>query len=108
MSRRTPSPAAAGAARAPADPIPPAASPGPDTTMPKAARLAAPVSAASVPAVLETAEPVRAPEIPTLELAGEVRRLLLAGRAGEARELYGDVVGRHQRRAWRLACYYLR
>jgi RNA polymerase sigma factor (sigma-70 family) len=43
-----------------------------------------------------------------LELAGEVRRLLLAGRAGEARELYGDVVGRHQRRAWRLACYYLR
>src|SRR4029078_11380632 len=41
-------------------------------------------------------------------LAGEVRRLLLAGRAGEARELYGDLVGRHQRRAWRLACYYPR
>ena len=33
---------------------------------------------------------------------------MLAGRAGEARELYGDVVARHQRRAWRLACYYLR
>jgi RNA polymerase sigma-70 factor (ECF subfamily) len=45
---------------------------------------------------------------PVTELAGEVRRLLLAGRAGEARELYGDLVSRHQRRAWRLACYYLR
>ncbi len=75
--------------------------------MPKAARLAEPVPAASAVAALEPADPVRA-EIPSLELAGEVRRLLLAGRAGEARELYGDVVGRHQRRAWRLACYYLR
>jgi RNA polymerase sigma-70 factor, ECF subfamily len=51
--------------------------------------------------------PATAP-VPELELAGEVRRLVLAGRAGEARELYGDVVARHQRRAWRLACYYLR
>ena len=76
--------------------------------MPKAARLAAPVSAASAPVVTSTPDAGRAPEIPSLELAGEVRRLLLAGRAGEARELYGDVVGRHQRRAWRLACYYLR
>lgn len=76
--------------------------------MPKAARLAAPVSAAPATVVTATPDAVRAPEIPSLELAGEVRRLLLAGRAGEARELYGDVVGRHQRRAWRLACYYLR
>ena len=76
--------------------------------MPKAARLAVPVSAATDPAVAVTPDPVRAPETLGLELAGEVRRLLLAGRAGEARELYGDLVGRHQRRAWRLACYYLR
>jgi RNA polymerase sigma factor (sigma-70 family) len=76
--------------------------------MPKAARLAAPVSAATAPVVTATPDAGRAPEIPSLELAGEVRRLLMAGRAGEARELYGDVVGRHQRRAWRLACYYLR
>jgi RNA polymerase sigma factor (sigma-70 family) len=74
--------------------------------MPKAARLApaadvAPVAVAAAPAL-------RTAETPSLELAGEVRRLLLAGRAGEARELYGDLVGRHQRRAWRLACYYLR
>jgi len=74
--------------------------------MPKTARLA---SAADVAPVAVAAEPaLRAVETPSLELAGEVRRLLLAGRAGEARELYGDVVGRHQRRAWRLACYYLR
>jgi RNA polymerase sigma factor (sigma-70 family) len=102
-------PAAAGAARALADPIPPAPSdPVSDATMPKAARLAVPVSAAIDPAVAVTPDPVRAPETLGLELAGEVRRLLLAGRAGEARELYGDLVGRHQRRAWRLACYYLR
>ena len=76
--------------------------------MPKAAHLAAPVPAAIAPAVIATPDAGRAPEKPSLELAGEVRRLLMAGRAGEARELYGDVVGRHQRRAWRLACYYLR
>ena len=76
--------------------------------MPKAARLAAPVPVATVPATSEMPDAVRAAEVPNLELAGEVRRLVLAGRAGEARELYGEVVGRHQRRAWRLACYYLR
>ena len=75
--------------------------------MPKATHLATPVPTV-IPAVSATADAGRAPETPSLELAGEVRRLLLAGRAGEARELYGDVVGRHQRRAWRLACYYLR
>jgi RNA polymerase sigma-70 factor (ECF subfamily) len=73
--------------------------------MPKAARLASSAPDAVAPVVIGTAG---VPETPSLELAGEVRRLLLAGRAGEARELYGDVVGRHQRRAWRLACYYLR
>src|SRR3954468_7199768 len=106
MSRRTSTPAAAGAARALAAPIPPAPSePVPDATMPKAARLAVPVSPAIGPSVAVAPDAVRAPETPALELAGEVRRLLLGGRAGEARELYGDLVGRHQRRAWRLACY---
>src|SRR5215217_961278 len=82
------------------------------TSMPKAARqtdpVAAPITPAVVPALAASPDVAAAPETPALEVAGEVRRLLLAGRAGEARELYGDVVGRHQRRAWRLACYYLR
>src|SRR5690349_8382916 len=110
MSRRTSKPAAAGAARAQANPTRPAAAgPDPDATMPKAAaRLAAPAPPAVDAAVLAPIDTVRTAEVPSLELAGEVRRLLLAGRAGEARELYGDLVGRHQRRAWRLACYYLR
>jgi RNA polymerase sigma factor (sigma-70 family) len=76
--------------------------------MPKAARLASSAPDAVAPVVIGTPGAAAVPETPSLELAGEVRRLLLAGRAGEARELYGDVVGRHQRRAWRLACYYLR
>jgi RNA polymerase sigma-70 factor (ECF subfamily) len=63
--------------------------------------------AAVAPAIVESPAPP-ATKAPDSELAGEVRRLVLAGRAGEARELYGDVVARHQRRAWRLACYYLR
>jgi RNA polymerase sigma-70 factor (ECF subfamily) len=41
-------------------------------------------------------------------LAAEVQALVAAGRWSEARERYGDLVGRHQRRATRLACYYLR
>ena len=112
MSRRT---SAAGAARAKAKPTPPAdAGPLPDATMPIGARLAAPIagprSDVDVPAAAAsvTSTPVRTAESPATELAGEVRRLMLAGRTGEARELYGDVVARHQRRAWRLACYYLR
>jgi RNA polymerase sigma-70 factor (ECF subfamily) len=77
--------------------------------MPKGARLATPPPAAvAIAAVPAPVAGSRAPDVASLELAGEVRRLLLAGRAGEARELYGDVVARHQRRAWRLACYYLR
>jgi RNA polymerase sigma-70 factor, ECF subfamily len=75
--------------------------------MPKAARLAMPVPATGPVAAAPVEAVERTPEAP-LELAGEVRKLMMAGRAGEARELYGDVVARHQRRAWRLACYYLR
>ena len=110
MSRRT---SAAGAARAKAKPTtPPDAGPLPDATMPKGARLAAPLPAAGLetdaPALDPAITATRPVDAPATELAGEVRRLMLAGRAGEARELYGDVVARHQRRAWRLACYYLR
>src|SRR5690349_4036816 len=109
MSRRTSKPAAAAAARAQAAPSRSsaersvAADSVPDPTMPTGRLAALPTPAAD--AATTTPRPA---EIPSLELAGEVRRLLLAGRSGEARELYGDVVTRHQRRAWRLACYYLR
>jgi RNA polymerase sigma-70 factor, ECF subfamily len=43
-----------------------------------------------------------------LELAAEIQGLVTAGRWHEARERYADLGARHQRRAWRLACYYLR
>jgi len=119
MSRRTSKPAAAPAATAhanphgstppPISPVPGAVATGapPDGMMSRGARLpqSATVPAPVDPPIAAPATPAAAPE---LELAGEVRRLVLAGRAGEARELYGDVVARHQRRAWRLACYYLR
>ena len=113
MSRRTSKPAAAGAARAlAAPPDAPAVAAVPDATMPKAAPLAAADAALDAARSAEAGAAadaeIRRAETPGLELAGEVRRLMLAGRAGEARELYGDLVGRHQRRAWRLACYYLR
>ncbi len=42
------------------------------------------------------------------EIAAEVQLLAAAGRWGEARERYGALVGQHQRRASRLAYYYLR
>jgi RNA polymerase sigma-70 factor (ECF subfamily) len=42
------------------------------------------------------------------ELAAEIQQLVIAGRWHEARERYADLVARHQRRAVRLACYYLR
>jgi RNA polymerase sigma-70 factor (ECF subfamily) len=109
MSRRTP---AAGAARAKAKPTRQDAAPLPETTMPKSASLAAPLPAATPgddrPALDPAITATRPADAAGTELAGEVRRLMLAGRSGEARELYGDVVARHQRRAWRLACYYLR
>jgi len=119
MSRRTSKPAAAPAATAhanphgstppPISPVPGAVATGapPDGMMSRGARLpqSATVPTPVDPPIAAPATPAAAPE---LELAGEVRRLVLAGRAGEARELYGDVVARHQRRAWRLACYYLR
>jgi RNA polymerase sigma-70 factor (ECF subfamily) len=43
-----------------------------------------------------------------LELAAEIHILVMAGRWNEARDRYGDLVGVHQRRASRLAYYYLR
>jgi len=42
------------------------------------------------------------------DLASEIQALATAGRWNEARERYNDLVVRHQRRAVRLACYYLR
>ncbi len=41
-------------------------------------------------------------------LAAEVQQLAASGKWHEARERYAELVARHQRRAWRLACYYLR
>lgn len=43
-----------------------------------------------------------------LDLAAAVKTCLAAGDVGSARELYGDLVLRHQRRATRIALYYLR
>src|SRR5918999_1469367 len=45
---------------------------------------------------------------PGLELAAHIHVLVMAGRWHEARERYGDLVAVHQRRASRLAHYYLR
>jgi RNA polymerase sigma-70 factor, ECF subfamily len=42
------------------------------------------------------------------ELAAEIQQLVLSGRWHEARDRYAALVARHQRRAVRLACYYLR
>jgi len=109
MSRRT-SPRAAAADTHP--PPAAAAAPLPDRTMLRGAQLADRPAAGPVDSDGDGIAPVTAVQpaspVPVTELAGDVRRLLLAGRAGEARELYGDLVSRHQRRAWRLACYYLR
>ncbi len=43
-----------------------------------------------------------------LDVAASVKACLAAGDAVGARELYGDLVRRHQRRATRIALYYLR
>ena len=51
---------------------------------------------ADPPAALET------------RLAGQVKRLLTAGRGEEAAERFGDIVDRQQRRAARIAYHYLR
>lgn len=45
---------------------------------------------------------------PEPELAAEIHVLVMGGRWHEARERYGDLVAVHQRRASRLAYYYLR
>jgi RNA polymerase sigma-70 factor (ECF subfamily) len=112
MSRRTSTRAAAPATAADTPPQA-AAAPLPDRIMLRGAQLAdrhAPEPVDPDGDGVAPVEPVHQPTapIPVTELAGDVRRLMLAGRAGEARELYGDLVSRHQRRAWRLACYYLR
>lgn len=52
--------------------------------------------------------PSREPGTGDLELAAQIHVLVMAGRWHEARERYGDLVGVHQRRASRLAYYYLR
>jgi RNA polymerase sigma-70 factor (ECF subfamily) len=51
---------------------------------------------------------VEAPARVESELAAEIQQLVLSGRWHEARERYAALVARHQRRAVRLACYYLR
>jgi len=43
-----------------------------------------------------------------LDLAASVKSSLAEGNTSAARELYGDLVRRHQRRATRIALYYLR
>jgi len=43
-----------------------------------------------------------------VELAATVKAHLVAGNAAAARELYGELVRRHQRKATRIALYYLR
>lgn len=49
-----------------------------------------------------------APTGPEPELAAEIHVMVMGGRWHEARERYGDLVAVHQRRASRLAYYYLR
>jgi len=52
--------------------------------------------------------PADSPARAESELAAEIQQLVVSGRWNEARDRYGDLVARHQRRAVRLACYYLR
>ncbi len=56
--------------------------------------------------------PVSVPVVPAKavepDLAAVIQALATAGRWNEARERYDELVVRHQRRAVRLACYYLR
>jgi RNA polymerase sigma-70 factor (ECF subfamily) len=54
-----------------------------------------------------TALPVESPRAEP-DLAAEIQQLVVSGRWHEARERYAELVARHQRRAARLACYYLR
>ena len=63
----------------------------------------------SVPTVAAAILPGKAASAgPELELAAEIHVLVMGGRWHEARERYGDLVAVHQRRASRLAYYYLR
>jgi RNA polymerase sigma-70 factor (ECF subfamily) len=60
----------------------------------------------TVSAALPAGKPAISREQP--ELAAEIHLLVTAGRWNDARERYGDLVAQHQRRASRLAYYYLR
>jgi RNA polymerase sigma-70 factor (ECF subfamily) len=48
------------------------------------------------------------PEVPDSDLAGRIKALLAAGDTAAARERFGALVERHQRRASRIAFQYLR
>jgi RNA polymerase sigma factor (sigma-70 family) len=61
----------------------------------------------SVPTIATGRPAAKAPG-PDPELAADIHVLVMAGRWNEARERYGDLVAVHQRRASRLAYYYLR
>src|SRR5712691_9633525 len=60
----------------------------------------------TVHAALPVSKPAVSREQP--ELAAEIHLLVTGGRWNDARERYGDLVAQHQRRASRLAYYYLR
>jgi RNA polymerase sigma factor (sigma-70 family) len=60
----------------------------------------------TVSAALPAGKPAISREQP--ELAAEIHLLVTTGRWNDARERYGDLVAQHQRRASRLAYYYLR
>lgn len=62
----------------------------------------------SLPTVATRLPAAKTASGPDPELAAEIHVLVMAGRWHEARERYGDLVGVHQRRASRLAYYYLR
>lgn len=65
-------------------------------------------SAPDVAGLKVSGTPAEAPARVEPELAAEIQQLVLTGRWHEARERYAALVTRHQRRAVRLACYYLR
>ena len=68
----------------------------------------APHRAARYPRVAQAAKAADPQVAVETRLAGQVKRLLAAGRGEEAAERFGDIVGRQQRRAARIAYHYLR
>ena len=67
-----------------------------------------PLTESGAPARTGYLRVVQTPAAVDTRLAGEVKRLLAAGRREEAAERFGDVVDRQQRRASRIAYHYLR